>query len=323
VRSCCSCDRFTIYLKTARPCKQGAALYVLAPRTVQHAYSSRACMAFDQSSLPGMGPSITSEAVRWCALEAVAVYLMERSAECVAVVAAAAETDGRRRALAIRERQFAAVLDPRKRLEIAGKIVAAKLRTLSLDPVDAREFRAEITAACKIEDLMVAEARAGAAFFMRYRGTEIRFKDAVPDRWRVFAARAGTTLKGRGGTSKARHAATPIGAMLNYAFTVALGQVTRACVGVGLDSMFGYPHSPKPGRPSLSYDVLELHRAAITEAIFGLSAKHAFAREDFETDRYGVVRLSGPVAREIAAQTLKTAPMAECVKSVRKMAGWF
>lgn len=43
------------------------------------------------------------------------------------------------------------------------------------------------------------------------------------------------TLKGRGGTWKARHAATPFGAMLNYVYTVALGQCTRACVGLDLD----------------------------------------------------------------------------------------
>ncbi len=79
----------------------------------------------------------------------------------------------------------------------------------------ARGFKEEIREAGSIEDLLVAEARAGAAYFMRWRGFELRFKDheATPQHWQTFAARAAGLIKGRGGTSKARHAATPIGAM--------------------------------------------------------------------------------------------------------------
>jgi CRISPR/Cas system-associated endonuclease Cas1 len=177
---------------------------------------------------------------------------MERGGECFAVTTGAALCDSRRRALQIRARQFAVVLSPRKRLDIARKIVSAKLRTLELNSIDnlagqkpASAFRKEIAAARSIEDLLVAEARAGAAYFMRFRGTEMRFKD---DKSLVFAARAASFLKGKGGTSKARHAATPWGALLNYAYTAALGQCTRAIVGARLDPCFGFLHSPKPGR---------------------------------------------------------------------------
>jgi CRISPR/Cas system-associated endonuclease Cas1 len=80
--------------------------------------------------LAGHGASITSEAVRWLAREQVACYLMERSGEAFAVLASAVEIDGRRRALALRQKQFEAVLDPRKRFGIARKIVRVKLATL-------------------------------------------------------------------------------------------------------------------------------------------------------------------------------------------------
>jgi hypothetical protein len=53
----------------------------------------------------------------------------------------------------VRQRQFAAVLSPRKRLDVARKIVGAKLRSLNLAPADARGFREEIGEARKIEDL--------------------------------------------------------------------------------------------------------------------------------------------------------------------------
>jgi CRISPR/Cas system-associated endonuclease Cas1 len=209
-------------------------------------------------------------------------------------------------------------------LEIARKIVGAKLRTLALTAAEAREFREEIARVRSIEGLLVAEARAGAAYFMRWRGFKMRFKpdNNTPQHWHVFAARAAGLLKGKGGTSKARHAATPMGAMLNYAFVVGLGQVTRAAIGAGLDACHGFLHSPKPGRLSLSYDVLEFHRAALTQGVFTFAEKRIFVRDDFEVDAHGIVRLSGPIAREIAGLALKTVPATEAAKSVRRVTGW-
>jgi CRISPR-associated endonuclease Cas1 len=207
-------------------------------------------------------------------------------------------------------------------LTIARKIVTAKLQTLALRPEEARAFREELARARKIEDLLVAEARAGAAYFMKFRGSEMRFKDDAPAHWRLFTARAGGTLKGRGGTSKARHAATAIGAMLNYAYIVSLGQVRRSAVGAGFDAYHGFLHSPKPGRLSLSYDLLEFHRAEVTEAVFGMAQKQIWSRKDFELDARGVVRLGAETARQIAALTLKTVPSGEVSKSVRQLSGW-
>jgi CRISPR/Cas system-associated endonuclease Cas1 len=274
----------------------------------------------------------------------------------------------------MRQRQFKAVLSPGKRLEIARKIVATKLRTLGLSAGEARAFQKEVGGARSIESLLVTEARAGAAYFMRWRGFEVRFRGTessehsskerspaseykrgvaeAPQHWQTFAARAAGLIKGKGGTSKARHAASPMGAMLNYAFMVALGQCTRAAIGAGLDACHGFLHSPKPGRLSLSYDVLEFHRAAITEAVFGFVGKpflselheqatfygnakdlaaselkrgvtrRVFKRDDFELDAHGVVRLSGPIAREIAGLALKVTPITEAAKSVRRVIGW-
>jgi CRISPR-associated protein Cas1 len=194
---------------------------------------------------------------------------------------------------------------------------------LGLHPVDARDFRKEIAGAKSVLDLMAAEARAGGAYFIRWRGSELRFRDDVPDHWRVFVVRAAPVIKGLIGTSKARSAATPIGAILNYAFAVALGQCTRAVIGAGLDACHGFLHVPRQGRLSLSYDVLEFHRTTITEAVFGFAGKRVFKRDDFELDARGVVRLGGPIAREIAGLALKTAPVAETTKSVQRVIRWF
>jgi CRISPR-associated protein Cas1 len=200
--------------------------------------------------------------------------------------------------------------------------VSAKLRTLELHPADARAFREEIAGVRSILDLMAAEARAGGAYFMRFRGAELRFRDEVPIHWRTFIVRAAPVIKGLIGTSKARNAATPMGAMLNYAYTVALGQCTRASIGLGLDPCFGFLHVPRQGRLSLSYDILELHRADLTSAVFDHAAKTSFARDAFEQSQTGVVSLGSGVAKDMARLALSVATIAACAKSVHRVMRW-
>lgn len=48
--------------------------------------------------------------------------------------------------------------------------------------------------------------------------------------------------------------------------------------------------------------------AASRAAISWLAVKRVFCRGDFEVDAHGVVRLTGPLAREIAALVLRAAP---------------
>jgi CRISPR-associated protein Cas1 len=273
--------------------------------------------------LAGPGASVTAEAIRWAARENVSLFLMALSGECHAVFAEAVKGTLSRRGISARQAQWKAFLDPHKRLEIARRIVRAKLHTLGLHPTDARGFREELAEAQRLEDILTAEARAGAAYWLRWKGFPIEFRDEVPATWCTFTARAGTLLRGHGGTSKVRYAATPIGAMHNYALAVALGQVTRTVVGAGFDPYIGFLHSLKPGRLSFSYDVLELIRAELAEAVFGFATKRTFRRTDFEIDPRGIVRLGSTVAWEIAAVALRVCPMAEYVKTVRRVAAWF
>lgn len=272
--------------------------------------------------LAGRGFSLTDEAIRWASREGVAILAMCRSGECFAVIADAAGGRSRRSALILREKQFKAVLDPRKRLAIAKRIVFEKLRTQGLPVADARAFLAELQKARKLEDVLTVEARAGAAFFMQFRSAMIRFKapESVPDRWRAFTARAGSRLSGKGGVSRARHVSHPAGAMLNYAFAVALGNCVRACTALGADVHFGFLHSPKPGRVSLAYDVLELFRAGLTRAVFAFAGKRVFLKSDFEMNARGIVRLGPGIGREVAALAIKTAPFEDCLKAAGRLA---
>ena len=273
--------------------------------------------------LAGHGASISSEAIRWCAREGVSLYVAERNGECMALFANATFADGRRKALHLRQKQFAAVLDPRKRLEIARKIILAKLRTLELHSRDAKALRAKLVLARTLNDILTVEAGAGAAYFMRWRGIEMRFNKDAPQHWRVFNTRSGSFLRGKSGMSPARHSATPVGACLNYAFAIALGQCTRAIIGMGLDACVGFLRSPKPGRLSLSYDALELHRARVTRAVFNYVQGRAFKRSDFQLSPEGIVRLSPLVAKEVVALVLKEISFKDYVAGTRKIVKWF
>jgi CRISP-associated protein Cas1 len=248
--------------------------------------------------LGGRGRSITDESIRWASRENVALYLMCKSGEAFAVIGEAVGVDHRRAALAIRARQFRTALDSGKRMVVARKIVGAKRATLALHPADIAIFRAEIAYARSILELMASEACAGSAYFMRFRGCELKFsRDAdVPAHWRAFVVRASAPLKGSTGVSMASNAATPIGAMLNYSYAVALGQCARAIVGAGLDPSFGFLHSPRQGRLSLT-------------AAFKQSA-------------VGVVTLGPAVAKDMAALALRVASIATCGKSVRRIVAW-
>jgi CRISP-associated protein Cas1 len=66
------------------------------------------------------------------------------------------------------------------------------------------------------------EAGAGAVWWMRWRGFELKWQPepSIPI-WKVFGGRSAPILAGRGGVSKARNAAHPANAMLNYGYAVA------------------------------------------------------------------------------------------------------
>ncbi len=68
-----------------------------------------------------------------------------------------------------------------------------------------------------------------------------------------------------------RGARDPFNAALNYGYGVLYGQVERAIVLAGLDPYAGYIHVDRPGKPSLTLDLIEEFRAPIVDrAVLGL-----------------------------------------------------
>ena len=168
-------------------------------------------------------------------------------------------------------------------------------------------------------ELLIAEAQTARVYWRRYAGFKPRLTDRRPAGWSVFRGR----LEKRGARLVPRWARTPCNAALNYGYAVALGNCTRALVGLGLDPSFGFlHHADAPGRLSLSYDLIELLRPRVDACVFRLLKSRLFDRKEFvET---GAQVLLGPkTAREVALRVLTEVPAGECETAATRIASAF
>jgi CRISPR-associated protein Cas1 len=68
-----------------------------------------------------------------------------------------------------------------------------------------------------------------------------------------------------------RGATDPVNSLLNYGYGILYGQIERALVLAGLDPFAGFVHVDRPGKPSLTLDLIEEFRQeAVDRVVFGL-----------------------------------------------------
>jgi hypothetical protein len=172
----------------------------------------------------------------------------------------------------------------------------------------------------------VIEAEAGAAYWRRWKGQELRFKDGTVARFdaRARSWRTGRLAEGERQFSN-RFATCPINALHNYAGGIVTAQCTRACTGLGLDCGFGILHASRPGMAALSWDCYELLRTRTEAAVFRF-----FEGTKFDAKEFKIVRLPKPhlrfgaeVGRELAAWTIKQVPFKIIVKACKEIAELF
>jgi CRISPR-associated endonuclease Cas1 len=164
--------------------------------------------------------------------------------------------------------------------------------------------------------LLIVEAQTARVYWRRYVGFKPRLTDRCPAAWSVFRGR----LEKRGAQFVPRWARTPCNAALNYGYAVALGNCTRALVGLGLDPSFGFlHHADAPGRLSLSYDVIELLRPRVDACVFRFLKSRPFDRKEF-VETGSQVLLAPKTAREVALRLLSEVPARECEEAARQVA---
>ncbi|HEX5414282.1 MAG TPA: CRISPR-associated endonuclease Cas1 [Chloroflexota bacterium] len=116
--------------------------------------------------------------------------------------------------------------------------------------------------------------------------------------WHAVKAIVPVTLGWPG--REGRGAKDPLNAALNYGYGVLYGQVERALVLAGLDPYAGFIHVDRPGKPSLTLDLIEEFRAPVVDrAIFGTVNRGTALAQDEE----GMLILE--VRRAIAERVLE------------------
>lgn len=170
----------------------------------------------------------------------------------------------------LRRRQYQASDDPQEAAAIAGAVVAAKItncrnvlrrasrsgsvgtRTRRLgSAADAlRDILARLRPREDLNSLRGIEGEAAAVYFNG-------FDDLIEQQKKDFSFKKRSR----------RPPLDPVNAMLSFAYTLLVHDVSAACQAVGLDPQVGYLHRDRPGRPSLALDLMEDLRPILADRL--------------------------------------------------------
>jgi hypothetical protein len=176
----------------------------------------------------------------------------------------------------------------------------------------------ELDRCSNAEQLRIVEAGAAAAWWGALADLPVAFvppdEAKVPDHWLRIGRRRSSL------TGAPRRASGAAHAMWNYAYALAAAEVEIALRSSGLDpgvSPTGL-HVDTPSRSSATYDLLEAMRGTIDDLILATLAERRFRRRDFVQQPDGRVRLTAPLARELADAVMPlvrdaVAPLAEAL----------
>jgi CRISPR-associated protein Cas1 len=160
--------------------------------------------------------------------------------------------------------------------------------------------------------LLAIEAMAATAYWPLWLAVPLRFvrRDNAPEHWQIFGGRH-SPLSG-----KPLKAASPGNAILNYLYAVAVGEMTIALTGAGLDPGIGIFHADRNRRASLAYDAIEVVRPYVDGWLAAWLSTARFSKRDFYEEADGAIRLTRPLTSHLAMTAAIWRPAAQAV------AGW-
>lgn len=234
---------------------------------------------------------LTTQALHLCASREVGVHWLTLGGRYLGGLAAGAGTVQRR------IRQYKALTDPARRLELARRLVAARLESqlrfllrATRDDPDKRaaisealgvirQQRAAVEQAESPETLRGYEGLAGRAYFA---ALPYLLGPEVPEAMRPS------------GRSR-RPPQDPFNALLSFGYALLYRSVLAAVLAVGLEPAFGFFHTPRSAAHPLVLDLMELFRVPLwdmvviascnrrqwnTEAHFQFARDHVWLNED-------------------------------------------
>lgn len=162
-----------------------------------------------------------------------------------------------------RQQQFIKFMNPEYGLELAKKIIYAKIRNqrtllrrnggteVKEILVDLKSLSSHAKNATSIEQLRGIEGIAAKQYFS---GFPLMLKNDL---------REMNLMNGR----NKRPPKDPVNVLLSLGYTLLTRDIYAACGSVGLDPMFGFYHRPEAGRPALALDMIEFFRPLIVDSI--------------------------------------------------------
>ncbi len=197
----------------------------------------------------------------------------------------------------LRRAQHRAADDPSRTLEIARRVVAAKLqncRQLVLRAAREADAAADSEALTRsaVRLASAIEHTAVAAALTELRGVE---GDGARAYFGAFAAMIRTSRDDFPFERRSRRPPRDrTNAVLSFLYALWLTECTAALEGVGLDPQVGYLHVLRPGRPALALDLLEEFRAPAADrlALRLINRRQLRPDEHFELLAGGTVYLS-------------------------------
>jgi CRISPR-associated protein Cas1 len=165
----------------------------------------------------------------------------------------------------LRIRQFAVAGDAAASLRLAKRFVSGKMRNSRtllrrnhanlpqnvLEELNRGVRRAE--AAGDVESLLGAEGLAARTYFAEFAGMVKVSEDGLG----VFEF----------GARNRRPPRDPVNAMLSFAYSLLVKDLTFTALSVGLDPFLGFYHRPRYGRPALALDLAEEFRPLVGDSV--------------------------------------------------------
>jgi CRISPR-associated protein Cas1 len=152
------------------------------------------------------------------------------------------------------------------------------------------------------------ESAAGRNYWQTWARVAPRFNKSfaskVPEHWHL----AGPRTSWVDGT-RARKAATPVHAILNYTYAILEVEATIAALKLGFDPSLGLMHVDQRYRGSLATDLMEPVRPVADDLVLDILGSRELERGDVFENREGMCRVGPPMARRLAlfAPTLRSA----------------
>ena len=94
-----------------------------------------------------------------------------------------------------------------------------------------------------------------------------------------------------------------VNALLSFTYTLLTGQITSALESVGLDPYVGYLHTDRPGRASLSLDLIEELRAVLADRfVLSLINRKIINKKNFSQKENGAVFMDDECRKKVLTE---------------------